>query len=116
MKQWPYGVSKKIYGVSGAYVENSESTDFDSGKKKTFNKNTAVKRSFTVMLTLQDKGSNSEFKRFDSWYVSTLCGTAESFEFPDITGSGKNKEYRMTEPPTWTGTTKKEITMEWEEV
>ena len=116
MKRWPYGVSKKIYGVSGAYVENAESADFDSGKKKTFNKNTAVKRSFTVMLTLQDKCSNSEFKRFDSWYASQLCGTAESFEFPDITGSGMNTVYRMTEPPTWTGTTKKEITMEWEEV
>lgn len=116
MKQWPEGVSKKIYGVSGAYAENAESTDFDSGKKKKFNKNTAVKRSFTVMLMLQDKGSNSEFKRFDSWYVSTLCGTAECFEFPDITGSGTDKAYRMSEPPTWTGTTKKEITMEWEEV
>lgn len=116
MTQWAVDVNKKVYGVSGGYVENVEVVGFDSGKKRSFNRNTAIKQKFSVMLSLNDKGTDSEFKRFDKWLKTSLGGIGETFLFPDLNGSGKDKEYRMTEFPTWQGTTRKEITMEWEEV
>ena len=79
---WHPDVNKKAYGMDSATIENVERVEFESGKARTFLKNTAAKKTHSFMLKMDDVGDNSEYKKFVTWWESTLLGGALSFYFP----------------------------------
>ena len=81
---WHPDVNKKAYGMDTAPMENVERVEFESGKARTFLKNTAAKKTHSFMLKMDDVGDNSEYKKFVAWWEYTLLGGSLSFYFPDL--------------------------------
>ena len=76
MVAWPDGVNQKAYGMSIDYEDNKVEIEFDSGKKRTYLKNSSPKKEFSFNLKFDDSGANSEFKKFLSWYDNVLSAAA----------------------------------------
>jgi hypothetical protein len=69
---WPDGVNKDAYGLDIASGDNVIRTELDSGKIKTYRRNSEAKKTFSFNLYLDDRGDNSEFKKFDVWFRNSL--------------------------------------------
>lgn len=113
---WHPDVNQRAYGMDTSPINNVERVEFESGKARTFRKNTAVKKSHSFMLTLKDDGDDSEYKKFLLWWDTTLQGGALSFWFPDLITHDGDTEYRPLEDFSATGQLYKEITMTVEEM
>lgn len=108
---WPAGVNTDAYGVETGYIDNAKKSEYDSGRVMQYQKNTAVKRKYSVSFRM----TKSEYKLFDTWYKNTLGGNAGSFTFPSFDLDGTMKEYNMT-APTATGQRYKYVQTEFTEV
>lgn len=120
MIDWDSHVNKDVYGVDSSYSENTEDVSFKSGRRVSHLKNTLPRKSFSVTMRFDDStviDGNTEFRRFLAWFESDIKSGTLSFSFPDISERGAGeREYRITEPPTWTGQRYKTVSMTFEEV
>lgn len=116
MIAWAENVNNNAYGMETTLKENVIITEFESGKSRTYLKNSSPKMVHSFMLDLKDTGATSEYKRFLSWWKNDLKSGSLSFAFQDlITGTGLS-EYKMTEVPSATGQKWKTITITVEEM
>lgn len=113
---WPAGVNQKAYGMETSPIENVERIEFESGKARTFLKNTAAKKAHTFMLSMEDVGASSEYKLFLAWYENVLLSGALSFYFPDLITHDGDTEYRLLEPFSASGQKRKELSFSVEEM
>jgi hypothetical protein len=116
MVAWPVGVNQDAYGLDISGGNNVESIEFESGKARTYLKNSTPKKIFSFLLSMEDVGAGSEFKSFVAWWDATLKSGSLSFGFPDLMGSGATKEYRCTETYSASGQKRKEIALAVEEM
>lgn len=114
--EWAENVNDKAYGLQASSINNLIEVKFESGKTRSFNKNSIGKKSFSFSIDMNDEGNDSEYKRFWIWYDTELCGRANTFLFPDLLNRGVDVEYRMTAEPTATGQRVKTVNISVEEV
>jgi hypothetical protein len=96
--------------------DNVEYTVFESGKARTFLKNSAPKKVFSFILSLEDVGASSEFKTFITWWEETLLSGSLSFTFPNLITHSGNAEYRPTQTYSVSGQKLKEVSISVEEM
>lgn len=113
---WNNEINTDAYGMDTSANENVIRVEYESGKEKTYLKNSSVKKVFTFMLSMQDKGANSEYKKFWAWYDNVLLSGSLSFMFPDLITHSGLKEYIMTDVPSAKGQNPKEVTIAVKEV
>jgi hypothetical protein len=116
MVAWPVGVNQDAYGLDISGGNNVASIEFESGKARTYLKNSSPKKIFSFLLYLDDTGATSEIKKFVTWWDDVLLSGSESFAFPDLLNRGVDTEYRMTETYSASGQKKKEIALAVEEM
>ncbi|MBR1713486.1 MAG: hypothetical protein IJ717_00880 [Treponema sp.] len=120
-KDWCEHVNRKFYGQDGSFLENTEKIEFKGGRTILYLKNERATKKHTVNIRLADKGTDriegkTEFEWFLYWFENVIKSGTESFMLPDIiTGDGE-KEYMITESPTWNGQRYKEISLTLQEV
>lgn len=113
---WPIGVNTNAYGMDTAPGDNVVRVEFESGKARTYTKNTIPKKVHSFMLTLKDDGAGSEYRTFLAWWSTTLASGALSFIFPDLVTHSGTKEYRALEQFSVSGQLWKEISLTVEEM
>ena len=113
---WPDGVNNKVYGLSTTMNDNLQVQTFESGAKRTWLKNSVTKKKFSFLLLFSDRGSDSEFKKFLSWYDNVCLSGSISFYFLNLISKSGVKEYKFTEVPTIKGNIFKEVSFDLEEV
>lgn len=113
---WCNDVNTDAYGMDTGVLNNVIRVEYESGKEKTYLKNSSPKKIFTFMLSMNDKGTNSEYKKFWDWYDNVLLSGSLSFMFPNLFTHSGLKEYKMTAEPTATGQNPKEVTISVKEV
>lgn len=113
---WPSGVNTDAYGMDQGGGDNVAYIQFESGKARTFQKNSASKKVFSFIIDMEDVGATSEFKTFLSWWDNTLLTGALSFLFPDLITHSGLKEYRTTQDYSATGQKNKEVKFTVEEM
>ena len=113
---WPSGVNQNVYGMEASPKENVERIEFESGKARTYLKNSAQKKVFSFMLTLNDVGAESEYKTFTEWWDEVLLSGANSFYMTDLITHTGNTEYRAISGYSATGQREKEISLTVEEM
>lgn len=116
MITWPAAVNQDAYGLDISGGNNVESIQFESGKARTYLKNSAPKKVFSFLLSMEDASASSEFDAFIAWWDGALQSGALSFGFPDLMGSGVTKEYRCTESYSASGQKRKEVAFSVEEM
>lgn len=116
MVAWPVGVNTDAYGMEMTPKENVERIEFDSGKARTYLKNTAQKNIFSFMLYLNDEGESSEYKTFVAWWNNTLKSGALPFSFPNLMTHSGTAEYRATTSYNASGQKNKEVSITVEEM
>lgn len=109
MVAWPQDVNQKAYGMSTEYEDNLVKIQFDSGKERTYLKNSSPKKEFSFNLRFEDSGVNSEYKKFLNWYENVLLSGSQSFEFPNLITHSGTAEYKMTDTPSARGQKYKEV-------
>lgn len=109
MVAWADGVNQKAYGMNTEYEDNLVKIQFDSGKERTYLKNSAPKKEFSFNLRFEDSGANSEYKKFLNWYENILLSGSQSFEFPNLITHNGTAEYKMTDTPSARGQKYKEV-------
>ena len=103
---------KKLFGVQTGYVDNAITTEFDSGRVVSCQRNSKNKRRYSVSYA----ASKDQEQTFFNWYENTLGGNAGTFAAPSLRGDGTTQEYRIEGTPTSSGLNIKTINMEWVEV
>ena len=103
---------KKLYGVQTGYEDNAITTQFDSGRTISVQRNSKNKRRYSVSYA----ATRAQETIFFTWYENTLGGNAGTFTAPSLRGDNTTQEYRMEGTPTSSGMNIKTITMEWVEV
>ena len=90
--------------------------EFESGKARTFQKNSVNKKRHSFMLDLIDDGVDGEYATFVNWWDYNLASGSLSFFFPDLITHSGNTEYRPTGQYSAVGQKHKEVTIEVEEM
>ncbi len=107
---WCDSVNTRFFNVSNSRDENTVSSDYASGRKAVFLKNTRFQKTTKCSLSLGMK--NGEYDAFWAWYTDVLGGTAGVFTCPAL-GSGF---YRFKSAPSESaGLLQRKIEMEIEE-
>lgn len=108
---WSNKVNQKFYGVEESLQDNSTSSEYTSGRKAVFLKNSRFVKEYTCKLSLNVK--SGEYKEFLNWFTDTLGGLSNAFTCSAL-GSGY---YRFKSTPTFSvGQLFKEASLEIEEV
>lgn len=102
----------KLFGVQTGYVDNAITTEFDSGRVVSVQRNSKNKRRYSVTYA----ATKAQETTFFNWYENTLGGNAGTFTAPSLRGDGSTQEYRIEGTPTSSGMNIKEIQMQWCEV
>ena len=113
MVLWPAGVNKSAYGMNTGVKENIKTTEFESGKSRTFLRNSAPKHTFSFNI---DFWSDEEERAFWTWYDNVLLSGSESFLFPDLFTHTGTTEYIMTDTPAVSGQMPKTVSITVREV
>lgn len=113
---WPSGVNQDVYGMDIGGGDNVAKIEFESGKSRTYLKNSAPKKVFAFVIDMEDIGASSEYKLFTSWWENTLLSGALSFYFPDLITHSGLKEYRTTDTYSAVGQKHKEVKLSVEEM
>ena len=108
MVAWPTGVNTDAYGMSTGVKENIKMTEFESGKARTFLRNSAPKHTFSFNI---DFWSDEEEKAFWTWYDNVLLAGSKSFSFPDLLEHVGDGEYVMTDTPSISGQMPKTVSI-----
>lgn len=114
---WPSGVSYKAYGMNLSPANNVEEVTFESGMKRTYQKDLRGKVTASLTFTFKDDNTPScSFRLFWDWYKNRLLTRANTFYFPDLITHSTLTEYRMTSEPSIRGQLYKVVTFSVEEV
>lgn len=113
---WPSGVNTDAYGMDLGGGDNVAVIEFESGKARTFLKNSAPKKVFSFVIEMEDIGASSEFKTFLDWWDNTLLSGSQSFLFPNLVTHTGLIEYRPTQTYSATGQKNKEVKFSVEEM
>lgn len=108
---WATGVNTNAYGMETSIKDNLKRIEFESGKERTFLKNSTPKKVFSFMLSLEDIGVNSEYKKFINWFCTTLQSGSNSFLFPNLVTHIGLAEYKLTAVPNISGQSPKEVSL-----
>lgn len=111
---WPATVNSNAYGMDTTLIENVERIQFESGKERTYLKNSRGRKQHSFIVAMEDVGADSEFKTFLTWYDDVLLSGALTFLFPNLITHSGTKEYRLINY-TANGQKRKEVTLEVEE-
>jgi hypothetical protein len=111
---WPATVNTDAYGLETTPIENVERILFESGKERTYLKNSSGRKRHAFMLSMEDVGDDSEYKTFLDWYNDTLLSGSLTFNFPNLITHTGTKEYKLLNY-TASGQKRKEVTLEVEE-
>lgn len=101
------------YGMETGVKENIKMTEFESGKARTFLRNSAPKHTFSFNI---DFWSDDEERAFWTWYDNVLLSGSESFAFPDLMEHTDDTEYIMTDTPSVSGQMPKTVSISVREV
>lgn len=113
---WPEGVNTNAYGMDIGSGSNVERIEFESGKSRTYLKNSVGKKRFSFLLSMVDDGPGSEFLTFVAWWDNVLLSGSLSFLFPDLLTHSGLAEYKPVNPEYGArGQLRKEVTLEVEE-
>lgn len=108
---WSASVNTKFFALTNSYSENTNTSEFASGRKAVFLKNTRFQQTTKCSLSLNMK--NGEYNAFWTWYTDVLGGTAGVFTCPAL-GSGF---FRFKSAPSESaGLLQRKIEMEIEEI
>lgn len=113
---WPLGVNTDAYGMDIGGGDNVATLEFESGKARTYLKNSKSKKVFSFVIEMEDVGTSSEFKTFLAWWDNTLLSGSLSFLFPNLITHSGNIEYRATQTYSATGQKRKEVKFTVEEM
>lgn len=102
---WPSGVNTKFFGYQRKHMDNTVMTEFDSGRKAGFKKNT--KNTFSITCTLCLSKKTTELALFWSWYDNHLGGKTGVFTCPAL----GDRYYRFSEDPEPQDTNQTEETL-----
>ena len=117
---WDSHVNTRFYGQDGTYVENFEEVEYKSGRRVYYLKNSLPAKSIACSLMLSDKRSErvdgkTEFEWFLFWYERVCKSGTETFLLTDLITQDGEREYRLTDVPTWEGQAYKEVSLTLEE-
>lgn len=101
----------KLYGVQTGYEDNAITTEFDSGRVVSYQRNSRNRRKYAVSYA----ATKAQEADFFNWYENELGGNGGTFTAPSLRGDGTQQTYRMNGTPTSSGMNIKEINMEWVE-
>lgn len=113
---WSTSVNTDAYGLDIGGGDNVERIEFESGKARTFLKNSAPKKVYAFVLSMDDVGGTSEFKAFVSWWEGALMSGSLSFLFPNLLTHSGNGEYRAVGSYSVAGQKRKEVSLSVEEM
>lgn len=113
---WPDNVNNKAYGLDISENDNIIYTEFESGKVRTRKRNSISKGKYSFLLLLDDRGDESEYKKFLDWWKNELQSGANTFYFLNFDTKDKMTEYRSIEPFSARGQRYKEVSLSVEEV
>ena len=113
---WPSGVNTDAYGMDTGGGDNVTYVEFESGKARSYLKNSAPKKVFSFVIAMEDIGGTSEYKTFLTWWDTVLLSGALSFNFPNLVTHSGMKEYRMTDTYSASGQKLKEVKFSVEEM
>jgi len=113
---WSASVNTNAYGLDIGGGDNVERVEFESGKSRTYLKNSVPKKLYSFILSMEDVGSSSEFKAFVTWWENTLLSGSLSFLFPNLITHSGTSEYRPTGTYSANGQKRKEVTISVEEM
>lgn len=113
---WPLNVNTKAYGMDTGAKDNLEKISFESGKERTYLKNSGLKKQFSFNLSLNDSGATSEYKLFWTWYEEVLLSGSKTFFLENLLTHSGYKEYKMIKVPSATGQSPKEVSISVEEI
>lgn len=111
---WPETVNTDAYGMDTSPIENVERIQFESGKERSYLKNSRGRKQHTFLLEMEDVGALSEYKSFLTWYSDTLLSGSLTFSFPDLVTHSGTREYRFLDYGA-TGQKSKEVSITVEE-
>jgi len=112
---WATGVNNKAYGQSSQFVDNKETVELKSGRKIYYLKNSAARKTHSVVMRFDDDAivsdSKTEFELFIYWWETEIKSGTEPFYFPDITlkDGTTNRAYYMSDNPAYAGQKTKEV-------
>lgn len=117
---WDSHVNTRFYGQDGTYVENFEEVEYKSGRRTYYLKNSLPAKSIACSLMLSDKrgervDGKTEFEWFLFWYERVCKSGTETFLLTDLITQDGEREYRLTDVPTWEGQAYKEVSLTLEE-
>lgn len=108
---WSSSVNTKFFALTNSYNENTNTSEFASGRKVTFLKNSRFIKTIKCSLSLGIK--NGEYDAFWTWFKDVLGGPAGVFTCPAL-GSGF---FRFKSAPSESaGLLQRKIEMEIEEI
>ncbi len=104
---------KKLFGKQTGYEDNALTTQFDSGRTISVQRNSRNLRRYSVSYA----ATKTQEEIFFNWYENTLGGNAGTFRAPSLRDNGETmQEYRLEGTPTSSGMNIKTISMIWVEV
>lgn len=102
----------RFFARQTGYAENEISTEYDSGRVASCQKNTRQLRQYAVSYS----ATKAQAKIFDEWFRETLGGTAGRFSMSSLENDGTTATYRFTAVPSFSGQSLIDIEMSLEEV
>lgn len=103
----------RFYGRQTGYASNEVSTEYDSGRVMSYQRNTRQLRQFSLTYA----ATKEQAVLFDTWFRETLGGTAGRFTMPSLADDEEDTvTYRFTSTPSYSGQNLTDIEMELEEV
>lgn len=102
----------RLYGVQTGFIDNAITTEYDSGRVVSVQRDTRNRRRYSVSYA----ATKAQELAFFDWYENVLHGNAGTFTAPSLRGNGMLQEYRLEGTPTSSGQGIREINMIWAEV
>ncbi len=116
-QEWNQYVNQNFYGGDYGYLENTETTEFKSGRVVSNLLNSSPRKTTTLLLRcddVQNTDGKTEAEWFLYWYENIILSGTETF-YLNLAGRG-SKEYRFGSIPSWNGQKSKEFSLEVQEV
>ena len=99
---------KNFYGYNAGFADNAVYTEFSSGRRIGFKKNSRNLRTYALTY----KATRAQEEIFDKWYDETLGGNGVTFEMSSLRrGETGKRAYQFTATPTSTGQAIKAISI-----
>lgn len=112
---WPVGVNTDAYSMDKEPNDNVETIRFESGKLRTYLKNSVGKKQFSFLLSFDDTTVGGEYDLFVAWWDEVLLSGSLSFYFPDLRKRDQLTEYYALGDYGSSGQNPKEVSLTVEE-